>query len=209
MEHRLVRGIEKSLGWPGPSQLGREFARGSLPNPELCGRLLTPTRLLDLVMRRSLPPHRLRCLVNGADLHPQDYLTMSTARRGQAVPMADMRLGGRLLRSGCTLIVDEINTYDPTMEVACRALQWWCRELVQVNIYLTTGDAAGFQLHWDDHDVLIVQLAGEKTWEVRGLSRKAPMYRDSVPNFDPPDEITWVGMMRAGDVMHIPPRSVG
>jgi hypothetical protein len=90
------------------------------------------------------------------------------------------------------------------MEVACRALQWWTRELVQVNVYLTTGAAAGFDLHWDDHDVLVVQLTGTKSWEVRGLSRPAPMYRDAAPNPTPPDDVVWAGTMQAGDVMHIP-----
>lgn len=203
MEHRLVDNIEKALGWPGPEQLGRAFARGIMPDTEVCGRLLTPQRLLDLVMRRSLAPHRLQCLVDGEFLHPQRYLTTSTARRGQ-VSMANMLRIGQLLKSGCTLVVDEINTYDPAMEVACRALQWWAHELVQVNAYLTTGEAAGFQRHWDDHDVIIVQCAGEKSWEVRGLSRPAPMYRDGAPNLEPPDEVVWSGNLRAGDVMHIP-----
>lgn len=90
------------------------------------------------------------------------------------------------------------------MEVACRALQWWSRERVQVNAYLTTNDASGFPLHWDDHDVLIVQLAGEKEWEVRGTSRTAPMYRDADPNSTPSEEIVWAGVMETGDVMHIP-----
>jgi hypothetical protein len=111
---------------------------------------------------------------------------------------------GRLLHDGCTLILDMAHLFDPTLEVACRALQWWTREVVQVNLYLTTGEAAGFELHWDDHDVLIVQLAGEKSWEVRGLSRVAPMYRDAASNAVPPDEALWAGAMRTGDVMHIP-----
>jgi hypothetical protein len=203
MDHRLVNGIEHALGWSGPVQLGREFCRGTLPERDLCGRLLTPTRLLDLAMRRSLAPHRLQCLADGTLLHPQHYLVTATARRGQA-QMVDMQRLGHLLRSGCTVVMDEINTYDPIMEVACRALQWWTHELVQVNAYLTTGEAAGFKLHWDDHDVLIVQLAGEKSWEVRGRSRPAPMYRDAAPNLDPPEEILWSGVLRAGDVMHIP-----
>ena len=147
MDHRLVAAIEKALDWTGPDALGREFTRGALPERDLCARLLTPTRLLDLVMRRSLAPHRLQILVDGEFLHPHHYLTTATARRGQT-PMADMRRLGELLRSGCTLVVDELNTYDPTMEVACRALQWWSHELVQVNTYLTTGEAAGFKLHW-------------------------------------------------------------
>jgi hypothetical protein len=204
MEHRLVHGIQKALGWSGPEPLGSVFARGTLPERDLCARLLTPTKLLDLVMRRSLSMDGLRCLVNGADIHPRSYLGLSPARRGQPVPMADMQRIGRLLQSGCTLILDMAHFFDPTLEVACRALQWWSSELVQVNLYLTTGEAAGFELHWDDHDVIVVQLAGEKSWEVRGLSRPAPMYRDAVPNPDPPDDIVWIGTMQAGDVMHIP-----
>jgi ribosomal protein L16 Arg81 hydroxylase len=203
MEHRLVANIEKALGWSGPADIGTTFVRGDMPDTEVCGRLLTPQRLLDLVMRRSLAPHRLQCLVDGEFVHPQRYLITSAARRGQT-PMAHMQKLGQLLKSGCTLVVDEINTYDPTLEVACRALQWWAHELVQANVYLTTGEAAGFQRHWDDHDVLIVQLAGEKTWEIRGPSRPAPMYRDGAPNLEPPEEIIWSGTLRAGQVMHIP-----
>jgi hypothetical protein len=205
VDHRLIAGIEKALGWTGPEGLGAEFARGPLHDPELCSRLLTPTRLLDLVMRRSLAPHRLRVLVDGDDLHPQHYLTTAAARRGQTT-MADMDRLGRLLETGCTLVVDDTGVYDPTLEVACRALQWWSHELVQVNCYLTTGAAAGFSLHWDDHDVIIVQLAGDKSWEVRGPSRTAPMYRDATPNLEPPgkDALVWSGILRAGQVMHIP-----
>ncbi|GAB3000617.1 MULTISPECIES: cupin domain-containing protein [Amycolatopsis] len=75
---------------------------------------------------------------------------------------------------------------------------------MQVNTYLTTNDAAGFNLHWDDHDVIIVQLGGEKAWEVRGLSRPAPMYRDAEHNDEPSEKIVWSGTLKAGDVMHIP-----
>ncbi|MGH3831563.1 MAG: JmjC domain-containing protein [Pseudonocardiaceae bacterium] len=40
---------------------------------------------------------------------------------------------------------------------------------------MTTQNTAGFDLHWDDHDVIVVQLAGSKMWEVRGTSRPAPL----------------------------------
>jgi hypothetical protein len=203
MEHRLITNIQRALGWTGPELLGQDFSRGRMPDPELCRRLLTPQKLLDLVMRRSMAPHRLQCLIDGEFLHPRRYLATSSARTGE-VPMADMQRLGALLKSGCTLVVDQLNAYDPTLEVACRALQWWTHELVQVNAFLTTGDAAGFQLHWDDHDVLIVQVAGEKSWEVRELSRPVPMFRDGAPNLEPPEEIVWAGTLRAGEVMHIP-----
>nr|WP_284346973.1 cupin domain-containing protein [Frankia sp. Cppng1_Ct_nod] len=108
------------------------------------------------------------------------------------------------MQSGCTVVLDAVNHFDSTLEVACRAFQWWLRAPVQANAYLTTGDAAGFSLHWDDHDVIVVQLAGDKDWEIRGPSRSSPMYRDAAPNVEPPEEIVWSGVVKSGDVLHIP-----
>lgn len=205
MQHRLVEAIESALGWNGPSQLGTGFALGSLPDyQDLLPRLMTPARLLDTVMRRGLSHPQFRAFQNGRELHPGDYFTDTVTRRGQGVRFANMTRLGALMKEGATLVLDELDFFDVTMEVACRALQWWTHELVQVNAYLTTQDAAGFALHWDDHDVVIVQVAGEKLWDVRGVSRPVPMYRDAEPNNTPPEESIWRGILRAGDVMHIP-----
>ncbi|MFD9973238.1 JmjC domain-containing protein [Streptomyces sp. NPDC059017] len=204
MEHRLVHAIEEALGWDGPAPLGTEFARGSVSDPEVVTRLLTPQRLLDMVMRRSVSNPQFRFFKGGEEMHPDAYLNRQVTPRGQAIPMADMRRVGNHLRDGATLVLDQSNVFDPSMEVVCRALQWWSREHVQANVYLTTNDASGFDLHWDDHDVVIVQLAGEKQWEVRGASRPVPMYRDAERNNTPSEDIVWTGTMKAGDVMHIP-----
>ncbi|XVV02489.1 JmjC domain-containing protein [Actinosynnema sp. CA-248983] len=204
MDHHLVRHIEQALGWDGPGPMGRGFACGTMDDADVCTRLLTPTRLLDTVMRRSLAPPQFRCFRGGDELHPRDFLTPMVSLRGQSLSMANMDRLSHLIRNGCTLVLDAMDVFDPTMEIACRALQWWSHERVQVNTYLTTADAAGFSLHWDDHDVIVVQLAGEKSWEVRGASRVAPMHRDAAKNNRPSDEIVWTGTMRPGDVMHIP-----
>lgn len=204
MDHYLVQSIEKALGWTGASGLGAAFARGSLSDLDLCPQLLTPSKLLDVIMRRSLAPPQFRCFQNGGELHPDTYLTQQVTQRRQTLPVANMDRLGQLLRSGCTVVLDAMDSFDPVMEIACRALQWWSQEIVQVNTYLTTNDAAGFSLHWDDHDVVIVQISGEKSWEVRGASRPVPMYRDAEPNRRPSQEIVWSGIVRAGDVMHIP-----
>ncbi|MCT9091611.1 cupin domain-containing protein [Streptomyces sp. ASQP_92] len=204
MEHQLISGIERALGWSGPEEIGKGLARGNVGDPALVSRILTPNRLLDIAMRRSLSRPQFRCFQKGDEVHPAVYYTDSVSPRGQSIPMVNMRSLGRLLDEGATLILDQANVFDPTMEVACRALQWWSHERVQVNAYLTTNEAAGFPLHWDDHDVVIIQLAGEKEWEVRGTSRPVPMYRDADPNSTPTDEVVWSGLMRTGDVMHIP-----
>lgn len=204
MEHRLPQVIEKALGWADASPIGKGFAQGRIEDLRLCERLLTPSKLLDLVMRRSLEPPQLRCFQDGVELHPHDYLSAIINRRRQNVRLADMSSLATLSSVGFTLVLDALDTFDPTMEIACRALQWWSHELVQVNAYLTTQETAGFPLHWDDHDVIVVHLAGEKIWEVRSYSRSVPMYRDAASNLIPSEDIIWQGVMRAGDIMHIP-----
>ncbi len=204
MEHPLVRAIEAALGWSGGSSLGKNFTRGHFADEALCQLLLTPSRLLDLVMRRNLEPPQLRCFQSGVEMNPDDYLTTRFGRRGQRIRLADMNRLADLLDSGLTLVLDGLDTFDATLEVACRALQWWSHELVQVNAYLTTRSTAGFPLHWDDHDVIVVQLLGEKTWDVRSFSRTDPMYRDAERNSIPSEQSMWKGLLRAGDVMHIP-----
>lgn len=165
MRHQFIDALEKALGWPGAQPLGGDFGCGTFSDADLPSRLLTPYRLLDLIMRRSLSAPQLRCFSNGSELHPNRYYGDQVTRRGQSIRMVDMRRLENLLAAGCTLVLDELDVFDPTLEVTCRALQWWSHEIVQANAYLTTGEADGFDLHWDDHDVLVVQLAGAKDWE--------------------------------------------
>ncbi|CBG69250.1 MULTISPECIES: JmjC domain-containing protein [Streptomyces] len=204
MEHRLVTGIEKALGWGGPGPVGTAFARGHLADPDLITRLMTPNRLLETIRHRHLANPQLRCYAEGDEVHPSLFLSTNVNRRRQAVNQADMAALGRILNSGGTVVLDHVDFFDPTLEVACRALGWWSGELTSANAYLAVGDTDGFNLHWDDHDVIAVQLSGEKSWEVRGPSRPAPMYRDAERNLAPSEEVLWRGTMQAGDVMHIP-----
>lgn len=204
MEHRLVTGIEKALGWGGPGPVGTAFARGHLADPELITQLMTPNRLLETIRHRQLANPQLRCYAEGDEVHPSLFLSTNVNRRRQAVSQADMAALGRILNGGGTVVLDHVDSFDPTLEVACRALGWWSGELTSANAYLAVGDTDGFNLHWDDHDVIAVQLSGEKSWEVRGPSRPAPMYRDAERNLSPSEEVLWKGTMQAGDVMHIP-----
>ncbi|GAA1986617.1 hypothetical protein GCM10009799_10150 [Nocardiopsis rhodophaea] len=204
MEHRLVTSIEKALDWNGPGFVGVIFARGTLADPDLLSRLMTPYRLLEIIQRRHLSNPQLRCYAEGQEMHPSGYLSTVVNRRRQAVQQGDMAALGAILNNGGTVVLDSVDFFDPVMEVACRALGWWSGELVSANCYLAVGDTDGFHLHWDDHDVIAVQLSGEKSWEVRGPSRPVPMHRDAEQNIEPSDDLIWSGTMAAGDVMHIP-----
>jgi hypothetical protein len=203
MRHRLITNIEKAFGWPDASGLGR-FAHGRLADQDLPFRLMTPHRLLDLLARRALGLPKVRCVRDGADLHENRYTTTLESRRAAHIHTVDPARLSRLLAGGVTVVADAVNVVDPTVEIACRAMRWWTGEMVGVNAYLTTGATTGFNLHWDDHDVIVVQVAGTKGWEVRVASRVAPLYRDAEHNHEAPTDVVWRGELAAGEVLHIP-----
>lgn len=76
------------------------------------------------------------------------------------------------------------------------------RTPVQVNAYLSTGLAPGFGAHWDDHDVLIVQVNGSKYWEVRTPTQLAPL-REVCESEDFGD-VVWSGVLEPGLALYIP-----
>lgn len=62
----------------------------------------------------------------------------------------------------------------------------------------------GFGTHWDDHDVVVVQLDGAKRWKVFGPTRNAPMHRDVAEPQEPCEEPTAEFVLTAGDLLYLP-----
>jgi bifunctional lysine-specific demethylase and histidyl-hydroxylase NO66 len=76
----------------------------------------------------------------------------------------------------------------------------------QVNAYVTPPKSQGFLAHYDDHDVLILQIEGAKTWRVYGPEADVPPRllplrdRFSVDGLPEPNDL-W---LQAGDVLYLP-----
>jgi lysine-specific demethylase/histidyl-hydroxylase NO66 len=71
-----------------------------------------------------------------------------------------------LHRDGATIILQQAHQLDPELGRFCRGLEHVFSAHVQTNIYLTPPNAQGFRTHYDNHDVLVIQTAGEKTWRL-------------------------------------------
>ncbi|WP_251066992.1 hypothetical protein [Streptomyces sp. ISL-36] len=65
---------------------------------------------------------QFRVFQNGRELHLGEYFTDTVTRRGQGIRFANMTRLGALMGEGCTLVLDELDFSDPTLEAACRAL---------------------------------------------------------------------------------------
>ena len=150
----------------------------------------------------EMPPTRLRVLSNAQSQPFEEY-----AGPLGTWPGAQMRgKGGHLaaaIASGATVSVDGLDELLPSVERLAEHVErvFECTSLI--NLYVSAGATSGTAWHWDDHDVLVLQLEGDKHWEVHAPTEPAPL-RGYVDDRDPGGVVTFEGRLAPGDVLYVP-----
>ncbi|MGH3491945.1 MAG: cupin domain-containing protein [Sciscionella sp.] len=166
--------------------------------------LMPWTAFNELLRRHRLEEPRLRLARDGAGVRQEEYTTLVTPRRGAPYHRIDQGALAERIRDGATLVIDSIDElYGPVDELAAD-LEAVLRERVQVNCYFSLRPTHGFVTHWDDHDVLAVQVHGRKHWRVFGPTRPHPTRRDVEVPTQPTGPPAHDFELTAGDVLHIP-----
>lgn len=108
------------------------------------------------------------------------------------------------LRTGATLTIDRVDqSHGPIGELAT-ALESELGAEVFVNMFASWLPVPGFDVHWDDHDVFVLQLEGQKRWQIFEPTRQWPLYRDIVENYKPETPPVADFEMTAGDLLYLP-----
>ncbi|MFJ9713392.1 JmjC domain-containing protein [Streptomyces sp. NPDC101234] len=110
----------------------------------------------------------------------------------------------RQLQDGAMLVLDSVDDMVPNVRELALSLESVFRETVVVNAYAGWSEIEGFDLHWDDHDVIVLQVFGQKAWGFYGSSRDWPMRKDVEPNTEPPCGPEDTLLVNAGDVLYVP-----
>ncbi|MFC0435843.1 cupin domain-containing protein [Kutzneria buriramensis] len=167
-------------------------------------RLLPWTDLNRALRQHRLDFPRLRLAHDGAVVPVHTYTEMVDTRRNGQVPRLLNAPLSEKLRDGATLVLDSVQEmFEPVGDLAA-TLEHDLREKIQVNLYAGWGTTHGFDVHWDDHDAFIIQIAGRKRWRIHGVSRPFPLMRDielpQRPEGEPIDDF----MLEDGDVLYLP-----
>lgn len=107
--------------------------------------------------------------------------------------------------AGASLVVSQFHEIHPPLARFCRGLEKAFLHGVQANIYLTPPGAQGFRVHFDTHDVLVLQVSGRKAWRIwdaipyAAPTRHTP-WRNNVATEGEPHEL----IMTPGDALYIP-----
>ena len=155
-----------------------------------------------------LPMWMLERLVSSGEL-PAARLTV--LRGGDVVPAATFRdADGRMRRdaldgliaAGVSLVVADIDHDVPGIARLSDALALRLGQTVFTNAYVTHGEGGALAPHYDDHDVLVLQLHGAKRWFSHGTPTPSPV----TPSPDGVDfgPAQWDTVVNAGDVLYLP-----
>jgi hypothetical protein len=162
-------------------------------------------RLSEIVNRQRLDFPRLRLVRDGKPLPLSSYLRHQTGgRQRTTIPRLKGANLARHLREGATLVLDAVDELSGPVEELAKGLELYFRERVQVNLYAGWQTSRGFDLHWDDHDVFILQVTGRKKWSVYGQTRPYPLVNDIEKAQKPEHEPLWEGTLEDGDLLYIP-----
>jgi lysine-specific demethylase/histidyl-hydroxylase NO66 len=107
--------------------------------------------------------------------------------------------------AGATIVLQALHVNRLPLAVFCRQLEEALGLPVQANSYYTPRGSQGFAVHHDTHDVLVLQVAGEKRWllyePLLELPLKQQRYSRSLgEEGEPTDDI----VLRAGDTLYLP-----
>ncbi|SCF06264.1 Cupin superfamily protein [Micromonospora coriariae] len=145
---------------------------------------------------------RFRLAQNGQDLPPASYSTPGPSGADHSV--LSVREIACRVRGGASLVVDAIDEIWPPVRSLAEDLEHALGEYVKVNAYASWTQEPGFDHHWDDHDVIVLQVSGSKRWSLFGEARRYPLRRDVDPNLSPPCGEVATLDIKAGDVLHVP-----
>jgi lysine-specific demethylase/histidyl-hydroxylase NO66 len=146
--------------------LARSFAKAPYLSRGDSGRfegIFSRAELSRLLAMGIVPVTKVR-LSN----HDRAISARAWAKEENNIIVVDGERIERLIREGSTLVVSGVDRFAHGLFELCGGLQAELSYRLGANIFLSPPFAQGFSTHVDEHDVIVLQLEGEKDWQVYG-----------------------------------------
>jgi ribosomal protein L16 Arg81 hydroxylase len=165
--------------------------------PGRYGDLLSIADIDRLVASVEMRGDGLQLVRSKPKIAPRDYVLSSGIV--DPIRLADLYAGG------ATIILNQLQRLHPPLDALTRALETAFCVPLQANVYLTPAGGQGFPVHFDNHDVVVLQVEGSKAWRLY----EAPIhlvYRGEAfePGVYDPGKTTDSFTLQAGDALYIP-----
>jgi ribosomal protein L16 Arg81 hydroxylase len=105
---------------------------------------------------------------------------------------------------GSTINVNFIDRQFPALNRLCRTMEQLFHFPSGANLYLTPPKSQGFSAHYDTHDVFVLQISGEKRWDIWAPTYSLPLRESNQPvprDLAGPAESI---LLKPGDLLYLP-----
>lgn len=141
-------------------------------------------------------------LIQNARPLPESSYVVRYGARGAALLNGEAVT--RHVAGGATLVVTKVDELLPAVRQLAESCERVFQNYTGVNLYAGWRTDNGFDVHWDVHDTLILQIKGQKDWTIWAPTREHPMPDDPVQPVPPTAEPFWQGILADGDVLYMP-----
>jgi ribosomal protein L16 Arg81 hydroxylase len=159
--------------------------------------LLTTADIETAVSSRDLYFPTVQLTQKGRNFDASDYADAQQ----RILALRLMQLHGQ----GATLVLSQAQQLFPSLGRLCREVTQLMKMRCQANVYWSPAGNQGFDAHYDTHDVFILQVSGEKTFNFYEQGVDLPFNEDrfdksAIESAQPSDAIC----LQAGDTLYIP-----
>ncbi|WP_199246037.1 cupin domain-containing protein [[Phormidium] sp. ETS-05] len=137
--------------------------------------------------------------------HQINYPDLRFVQDGVSLPMAKKEQWLELIQQGATLIINGVHNRTPKLRKLAAQIRQETGYRSQINLYCSPRSEKGFNCHYDTHEVLILQIDGEKEWLIFPETIAAPVSTIRSSEQIPPDVPPYLQcILKPGDVLYIP-----
>ena len=175
--------------------------------PQRFAELLVEADVEELVGLRGLRLPAFRMVRQGTLIGTDSYTMTAPLGQADVSDLIDPDRVVRLFEEGATLILRGLERYHPTSAAFCRALAADLGHPVRANTYVTPAHAQGHAVHYDLHDVFVLQCSGRKHWRIHERHVVDPIPDDNMNPFVRTEDLgaTVVDeVLQPGDSLYIP-----
>ena len=107
-------------------------------------------------------------------------------------------------RAGASLVFDKIDESDRKVGEFVRALSAETGEMMNAVLFMSHPSKSAYPLHYDRHDVFVLQVDGHKAWSVYDRTIERPIPDMGEEPQTPPSEPSLICELAPGDVLYVP-----
>lgn len=172
--------------------------------PQKFEGLFTWELLNDFLLSQRVDYPRLRLIKDGEVVNPSRYLISKTGRRGEKYNKVSLEKLYNELKRGTAIHLTGIEELSPKLNGLAIELENDLLTRIETTLHVGINESVGFHPHFDAHDVFVLQVAGNKKWQLYGFKEQYPVRVGPSEKVEISEKPLLELTLHQGDLLYLP-----